>query len=96
MTKCSVQKRSDSEQVPWTAFFMKMGKHGELKDKQISSQCISFTAAYMFMEMKTSCPRTVISLFKCQRNCDSIWVLAPNMHDAEKVEKPDVVINITI
>ncbi len=48
-----VQKHSDSEQ-PWTAFSMKMGKHEEPKDKQISCPCISFTAIYMFMEMKTS------------------------------------------
>ncbi len=32
---------------------MKMGKHEEPKDKPISSHCISFTAIYMFMEMKT-------------------------------------------
>ncbi len=27
---------------------MKMGKHEEPKDKQISSHCISFTAIYVF------------------------------------------------
>ncbi len=47
---------------------MKTGKHEEPKDKyisshcildkQISSHCISFTDIYMFMEMKTICPRT--------------------------------------
>ncbi len=45
----SFQKRSDSEQVPWTAFSMKMGKHEEPKDKQISSHCISFTAIYIYV-----------------------------------------------
>ncbi len=39
-----------------------MGKHEEPKDKQSSSHCISFTAIYMFTEMKTSCPRTAISV----------------------------------
>ncbi len=48
----SFQKHSDSDQ-PWPAFSMKMGKHEEPKDKQISSHCISLTAIYMFMEMKT-------------------------------------------
>ncbi len=56
----SVQKCSD---WAWTAFSMKMGKHEEQKDKQISSHCISFTAIdlYMFLEMKTSFLRTAIS-----------------------------------
>ncbi len=58
----SVQKRSNSEQVPLTAFSMKMGKHKKPKDKQIYSLCISFMYVYMFMEMKTSCHRTAISV----------------------------------
>ncbi len=41
-------------------FSMKMGKHEELKDKQISSHCISFTPIYIFMEMKTKkLPRNI-------------------------------------
>ncbi len=43
-------------------FSMKMWKHEEPKDKQISSHCVSFTAIYMLMEMKTSSPRTAISV----------------------------------
>ncbi len=39
----SFQTLSDSEQS-WTVFSMKIGKHKELKDKPISSHCISFTA----------------------------------------------------
>ncbi len=41
-------------------FSLKMGKHEELKDKQISSHCISFTPIYIFMEMKTkTLPRNI-------------------------------------
>ncbi len=44
-------KRSEQ---PWTMFSMKMVKHEEPKEKQISSHCISSTAIlYMFMEMRT-------------------------------------------
>ncbi len=56
-----LSKSALTEQT-WTAFSMKMGNYEETKDKKIFSHCISFTAIYMFMEMKTSCPRTAISV----------------------------------
>ncbi len=61
----SFQKHSHSEQVPWTAFSMKTGKHEEPKeDKQISSHCISFTAIYicLWRWKLQNCPGTAISV----------------------------------
>ncbi len=47
----SFQKRSDSEQVPCTAFSMKMENLEEPKDKQTSSHCISFTAINIYVNV---------------------------------------------
>ncbi len=47
----------------WTTFSMKMGKHEELKDKQISSQSISFTAIYTHLWIWTLAPPEQLSVW---------------------------------
>ncbi len=67
------------KQVPWTTFSMKMGKHEELKDKQISSQCISFTAIYTRLWIWTLAPPEQLSVWiiVIAEHIFSRWVTSP-------------------